>query len=186
MFDITPFLNPNDPWLLTPERERVKDIYAFKFAIAAAIRPESVLEIGVRAGYSAASFLSACAGARYLGLDIDVGGGHGGTAGMVDWAKHTLKKFPNISRIEVVDTQKRLPFSLEPVDLAHVDGDHSYAGALRDLELVDKAGAKWILVDDVSYLPDVAKAASTFLLKTGYRFVTFPTYRGDTLIQTNR
>jgi hypothetical protein len=49
--------------------------------------------------------------------------------------------------------------SLPPADFAHVDGDHSYAGALADLRLV--AGSRVILADDCDNR-EVRAAVETF------------------------
>jgi hypothetical protein len=52
--------------------------------------------------------------------------------------------------------------SLPPADFAHVDGDHSYAGALHDLRLV--AHVPTILADDCCN-PEVRKAVDDFALE---------------------
>jgi hypothetical protein len=49
--------------------------------------------------------------------------------------------------------------SLPPADFAHVDGDHSYRGALADLRLVAHVPA--ILADDVCN-PEVRAAVTEF------------------------
>ena len=50
MFEITPFLQPGDPWLASEDPELVRRIYREKYHIAAMLRPRSLLEIGVRTG----------------------------------------------------------------------------------------------------------------------------------------
>jgi hypothetical protein len=54
--------------------------YRLKWAIARALKPQRILEIGVRFGYSAAAFLDACPNAAYLGIDNDseMSGGQAG------------------------------------------------------------------------------------------------------------
>jgi len=52
--------------------------------------------------------------------------------------------------------------SLPPADFAHVDGDHSYAGALADLRLV--AGCRAILADDCDNR-EVRRAVDQFALE---------------------
>jgi hypothetical protein len=148
------------------------------------LQPASILEFGVRAGYSAAAFLSARPHASYIGVDAD-NGVDGGIIGFTDWAAQMLpRKFPN-ARIAIhkANTQLPLSFSLPAVDLFHVDADHSYKGCLRDLETAERIGAKWVLVDDITFLPTVKQAAETFLAKRRYGHVLFPSFRGDLLIQ---
>ena len=164
--------------------------YDFKYRLAQLLQPASILEFGVRAGYSAAAFLSACPTASYIGVDAD-NGQDGGIIGFTDWAAQMLpSKFPN-ARIAVYKANTQQPLfslslslSLPAVDLFHVDADHSYAGCLCDLEHAEQIGAKWILVDDITFLPEVARAAEAFLAKRRYGHVLFPSFRGDLLIQT--
>ena len=55
-----------DPFRPTEEALRY---YEMKHAIVKRLRPESICEIGVRAGYSLYAFLSAAPAAEYLGID---------------------------------------------------------------------------------------------------------------------
>ena len=142
-------------------------------------------EIGVRAGYGAAAFLAACPQASYHGVDAE-NRQHGGLPGAVGWARTMLARhFPGRAiRIDApLDTRQQTPDG-SGYDLAHVDGDHSFAGCLHDLELVERLGCPWILVDDIDYLPPVRHAVELFLGRTGYRHVYLPSFRGDCLIRT--
>src|ERR1700736_2008544 len=60
--------------------------YRLKWAIARVLQPESILEIGVRYGYSALAFLSASPSARYVCVDLDLPT-FGGSVGAVHWAR---------------------------------------------------------------------------------------------------
>jgi len=161
-----------------------RGIYAAKHAIALELQPGSILEIGVRAGYSALAFLSACPKARYVGLDAE-NGRHGGQGGpWTPWAKGLLE--PYSAEIAVVDTQESdsltrlwarrtadFPLPIQvlvfgPFDLIHVDGDHSEAGCLHDLRLSLPALAQdgAILVDDMN-LGGVRRAVDRFTEENG-------------------
>lgn len=72
MFDVSPFLDKDDPWFREPgfQMADVLRCYDEKYRLALLLRPASILEVGVRAGYSAAAFLAAVP-ARYLGIDND-------------------------------------------------------------------------------------------------------------------
>ena len=143
---------PKDP-TATPERiAQYEQYYRVKHEIAAEVNPSSILEIGVRAGYSAWAFLTACPDALYIGLDAENGmhGGQGGPWGW--WAERILSQRKFTFHILKMDTQKveELPAS---ASLFHVDGDHSEEGVFHDLELCFQAARKGaaILVDDYDY-----------------------------------
>jgi hypothetical protein len=179
-FDITPYLNPLDPW---PKTEDLRPYAAFKHKVAGLLQPSSILEIGVRAGYSAAAFLSACPSAFYYGVDLNKDGAYGGTTGMLDYARAMLpRSFPSARLVIKEGDSRSLDSFLPSVDLAHIDGDHSFLGCLSDLYLVERSGAKWILLDDVFSHPEVRDAAAKFLATRSYGRIVFPTQRGDLLI----
>lgn len=180
MFDVTPYLFADeDPWLKDEDKDLVKTLYAEKYNVAALLRPRSIMEIGVRAGYSAAAFLSACPEASYLGIDND-SGDYGAWQGAPMRAAAMLKR--HWPQAEVIDLDSQQLHQLPAADLVHVDGCHSYAGCLYDLRLAGKA-ARYILVDDVDHHPrSVGRAVQDFLAETGFRSVYLPSVRGDVLI----
>jgi glycosyltransferase involved in cell wall biosynthesis len=181
-FDIAPFLQPDDPWLVTEEPALVRRLYAEKYDVAAMLRPQSIVEIGVRAGYSAAAFLSAVPGCTYLGLDLDQAM-YGGWPGALDRARIMLRElFGDRAEVSARDTRQMDVLPCGPVDLVHVDGDHSYEGCLHDLRLAAKV-ARWILVDDLEWLVPVRAAVTAFLAETRYRAIELSSVRGDMLIE---
>jgi hypothetical protein len=184
MFDISPYLNPADPWPGQGEpMSIIQRLYSEKYNLASILRPNSILEIGVRCGYSAAAFLAACPTARYLGIDHGVPGDkHGGLDGALDFARQMLaEKFPSAqARIEVADTQQMSALPGGSVDLVYIDGDHSYSGCRHDLHLAAALRPRYVLVDDVTYLPLVRHAVEEFCV--GRRFLRLDTVRGDVLI----
>jgi predicted O-methyltransferase YrrM len=185
VFDLTPHLRPDDPHFLRNSMEDTLRNYRQKHLIALLLEPASILEIGVRAGYSACAFLSACPQARYLGLDADTDT-HGGWPGAPEWARHHLREaFPQAqTEVRIMDTSTLTALPTGPWHLIHVDGEHSFAGALRDLTLAALANPRWILLDDMTHLEEVAKAANTFLAHyRTWRGVVLPTVRGDLLLQ---
>ena len=66
------------------------EYYRLKWAIARALQPRSILEIGVRYGYSAAAFLNACPRGHYLGIDLD-SNTYGGVQGAIRWAQEITR-----------------------------------------------------------------------------------------------
>lgn len=131
-----------------------------KFNIAALYNPKSLLEIGVRGGYSAFAMVSACPDCSYLGIDNN-SNLHGGTVGYYEKALAMMKKyFPyNDIKVEIHDSQKLE--SLPPCDMLHVDGDHSYKGCMHDIS-IGLPTSKVIVVDDYDYVSEVRNACDDF------------------------
>ena len=162
------------------KNKRIK-LSAIRHWIAENIQPEVIIEIGVRCGYSALDFLSACPGATYYGFDNNAGQ-HGGAEGLKyhEWAVSLLEGY-NATIYPDVDTQSidELPVK---GDFVHVDGDHSYEGCMHDIKLARKAGAKWILVDDFDYIKSVRQAVRDSIKDTDY-CEYFDGYHGQVLIK---
>jgi len=134
--------------------DRVIEHYHRKACVAADVRPRRVIEIGTRCGYSLVSFATAAPDARYLCFDGAC------DADSFDCLAHwqsVVERWAIDASLILVDTAHVK--SLPPADFAHVDGDHSFAGALRDLRLV--AACKTILADDCCN-PEVKKAVVQF------------------------
>jgi cephalosporin hydroxylase len=162
-----------------------------KYEIACKVKPKTIIEIGVRLGYSAHAFLSAVPTATYYGLDVWGGdhGDHGGTkiAG-ADYVHSMLKT--HFSGATVVlhtcNTQAMSWPELPKADLFHVDGDHTTSGALNDMQkafdLILPGSS--MLVDDYDHLVEVKSAVDQFKTMFASRIRTWEyikTYRGDVL-----
>lgn len=131
--------------------------YEIYYAIAKYYAPKSILEIGVRYGYSLASMM--CGGAssikKVAGYDIDQYEENSLSIAESNIKKHLsnidveysleLKNSQSISRLDGV------------YDIIHIDGDHSYQGKLHDLNLA-LHHSKIIIVDDYNHLLDVRRA----------------------------
>lgn len=162
----------SDPYRPTEEALRY---YEIKHALVQRLKPRSICEIGVRAGYSAYTFLAAVPAAEYLGIDI-------GTGGVMDvneasacctHADQILREFMNAQILWASSQQlKRLPTTEkgDSFEFVYVDADHSYIGCAHDLMLGSLS--KWILVDDFDVGPEVRAACRDFLL-------THPEWRGE-------
>lgn len=66
--------------------------------------------------------------------------------------------------------------------LGIVDGDHTWAGCMLDLEALAKIGAEFIIVDDMTWLPHLKRAARQFGRRRGYDFFTLPLFTGMGLL----
>lgn len=183
--------HPADPF--RPDEPGVRRYYETKAAIVTRLKPRSICEIGVRAGYSAFAFLFAAPrGTQYFGIDWGVGGARPGDdedarneASMLSaHVKDVLQDYA--ARVLWVDSQKMMspPYNAQghPFELFHVDGDHSYAGCLHDLTLAEPS--RYILVDDFDVGPEVRAACRTFLLThAGWRAEYVPDgFRGNLLL----
>ena len=160
------------------------EYYRLKWAIARALQPRSILEIGVRYGYSAAAFLNACPRGHYLGIDLD-SNTYGGVQGAIRWAQEITRGFN--AEFIVADTQPMTCFPGGIYDLIHVDGQQDGGGSWHDLEAAIKQ-AHWVLVDGYFWTDLNFLSTSHFLYR--YRdvlqsYCVIPGYAGELLIQVS-
>ena len=146
--------------------------------IARKYQSQTILEIGVRFGYSGIAMTSgALAGGaqppiQYVGLDAEFFAGHTKDQGYGLYrsnavAAENFKRFrPGVSaEFFTCDTRNGLPESVLALkfDLINVDGDHSYEGAYGDLcrvwPLLALGGV--IIVDDLGMV-NVKRAVEQF------------------------
>jgi len=175
----------------TPERiSQYKQYYPVKYNICKQQNPKIMIEIGVRAGYSAWTFLQACPNMKYIGIDANNGkfGGQGGKDGSYSkWAKNILKPY-DVTLIDQ-DTQKVDKLGFSQIDFIHVDGDHTSEGVQHDLDLAYEAVkiGGTILVDDITYIEEVKIGVNIWLRKMN-KFITstfIESFRGEMLITRN-
>ena len=162
-------LHPEDtyPWnFRTPE---FYEEYRLKYALAKVIQPTTILEVGVRFGYSAQSFFFAAPRATYVGLDKDEPswGPYKGVPRL--WAEDALHRVhPHADFLTwETDTQiEKQEFVPRGFDLVHIDADHSYKGALHDMLTFWAFCRRVMVVDDVSEILPVEMAVEDFLRAT--------------------
>lgn len=159
---------PGDWFELTPQVVRH---YAWKASIARDAfshcwrpQPFRLVEIGTRCGYSLRAFRAGVESEALAGADtidalcID--------AGLDDDSPACLGHFIRWVRGNAIPARLVMARSITlhafhpGAHFAHVDGDHSFAGCLHDLNLV--ANSAVILVDDCDN-PEVKRAVDTFL-----------------------
>lgn len=181
---------PKDPTASKKRVNQYKNYYSVKYEICKQQKPSLIVEIGVRAGYSAWTFLQACPKAKYIGIDANNGthGGQGGKDGsFFRWAKRILSNY-DVELIEM-DSQKVSKLNIKNVDFFHVDGDHSVEGVMHDLDLAYNCLSDngMILVDDITYLPEVKKGVNLWLIKMGDKVKSqfVESLRGEMVIRKN-
>jgi len=146
-----------------PPPESWQTCYEAKYALARLLAPRRIFEIGVRAGYSAFVFLTACPSADYLGIDANTDT-HGGFAGAISHARKILGPF----RATVLETTTAgfadtfAQSHATSFDLVHIDGDHTNRGCAFDLEFSLRLNPQHIVVDDYREIPDVRAACDQF------------------------
>ena len=185
----TSIICPEDP-TATPQRiKQYSDYYKVKYDICCEQYPKLIVEIGVRAGYSAWAFLQAVPEAKYIGIDAN-NGKHGGAGGQdgkfMRWAEKILAEF-DVEFIEM-DTQKIDDLSdiLHSVDLFHIDGDHSTKGVYHDLTIASKvlSDTGMIVVDDIDYIQGVKNGADQWLVDNPDFYEVYrESLRGEYLIK---
>lgn len=169
----------NEPQLFT-------NYYGWYYAIVKFLKIQSVLEIGVRAGYSMISMLLANKDLIYFGIDNN-SNMHGGLVGSYIHAEKLLRLYGNKkSSILIVDSHNIDHISTHLLfDLVHVDGDHTTDGCRQDLALVWGI-AKYILVDDIDFCCregyDVKQVVDEFLSIYKNQSFFLPSFRGHRLI----
>lgn len=156
---------PGDPFQPSDAARRY---YEVKWNVARRLAPSSILEIGVRAGYSAFVFMRAAPqGACYLGMD----NGLCDAEARREYIAHARKLLVGMdARLWIVDAGSLRSFPSSPNgdawDLVHVDGDHSRAGCLHDIRCAASIG-RHILVDDYDTGEGIRRACSEFLETDG-------------------
>lgn len=139
-FDFRHYACPDDDH--ADRFEEWVEVYRFKHDLARSLGPKTILEVGVRYGYSAIAFLQGCPDATYLGIDTD-DGTWGGTIGALDWARTILvgKK----AEIVVGDATDEKWWH-ERHDLVHLDGPQDEVSWDRLIALA-LPRARFILLD---------------------------------------
>ncbi len=161
-FDFRKYTYGNDP--LKYLFDEWVDYYKLKFAICKAIDPKSILEIGVRYGYGAITFLNACPDASYLGIDNN-SDTFGASIGAIKWAKEITKGF-NVEFL-IANTQELKEFPGDYFDLIHIDGQQDGDGTYRDLELALGKGY-FILVDGYYWSKENMLSSTYFTEKSEF------------------
>ncbi|HEY9812557.1 MAG TPA: methyltransferase domain-containing protein [Candidatus Sericytochromatia bacterium] len=181
-YDFRQAANPDDP-LVHLFSEWVY-YYKLKWAIAHVLKPASILEIGVRFGYSAAAFLHGNSAAQYVGIDLDTDV-YGGQKGAINWAKEITQQFA--TKFVIADTQRMERLPGDVYDLIHVDGQQDRDDSFRDLELAIKQG-RYVLLDGYLWTRQNFMAVSEFLFKYADLlnfYGVIPGYAGELLIKVS-
>ena len=159
--------------------------YRMKYAICKALQPKTILEIGVRYGYGAITFLSAMPESQYLGIDND-SDSFGGSKGAIDWARTITKGYD--VRFLIANSQEMTALPGEGYDLIHIDGQQDGDGTIHDLEMA-LPKAKFVLLDGYFWSKENMMSATYFVEKYK-QFIEYsliiPSYAGELVNQNKR
>jgi len=165
----------NSPWCF--EHHDWYRHYRGKYDLAVALKPSSILEIGVRYGYSAHAFILGSSDgfkhqirATYTGLDSNDPAHNAMGEPTLPWAGSMLDRvipeWPG--RLLTINTRERDLRDVSPMsDLVHIDADHSYHGALDDMTKAWTICRRAMLIDDYKACASVHDAVDAFVAKTG-------------------
>lgn len=180
-YDFRIFACPHDP--SRGLFEEWVPYYRLKWAVARALQPASILEIGVRFGYSARAFLDGAPGASFLGLDLD-SDSWGGAKGAIRWAQAITRG--RKAAFVVTDSQRldRLPGATW--DLIHIDGQQDADGFYADGRKALPQG-RYVLFDGYLWADTNFQAVNELL--RGHKelieyWVVIPGYAGELLVRT--
>ncbi len=162
--------------------------YTWYYAVGDALRPRSILEFGVRYGYSAIAILrgsgiGALYAVSYTGIDAEADGILSN-----DIALRAIKNYASPAEILRINTADAVGIleaigTRSPFDLVHVDADHSENGIRTELQyaLLAARPAGVILIDDID-APHVRAEADRFCRKLGITPEFLPTFHGTYLV----
>lgn len=180
-FDFQSYANPHDELFYLFDEWNEK--YRMKYAICKVIEPKTILEIGVRYGYSAVTFLSVVPDATYLGINTDTDSTNGSKEA-IQWAKKITDQY-NVNFL-IADTQQMVTFPGEFYEFIHITCPQNGDRTIHVLEMALEKG-RWILLDGYFSSKENMMSATYFLEKYK-QFIDYtviiPTYTGELLIKT--
>ncbi len=156
------------------------NIYKWYFAIGFAKRAKKIVEIGTRFGYSLYALAAGTINNSVKFPDIIFYDAEFYEPGSVAIAVKNMNNLSVNVEGHKLNSQTVDKLPINDVDIFSVDGDHSVAGTLHDLELALSTLAKdgIILLDDIDFIGDVKTAAIQFINKYKLTYLYIPTFRG--------
>lgn len=149
-----------------------KKYYEYYYAISKYYQPSSILEIGVRFGYSLGSMIKGSDKIEFVkGIDCEEAGYGNNT---LKTAEINIKKYinQNIKYEFLLQNSHSIKELDRKYDIIHIDGDHSYDGKIQDLNLtLDHCDR--IIIDDYLSFYQVRKAADDWMKINKNKIKTF-------------
>ncbi len=156
-----------------------------KYQIAKILRPASIVEIGVKAGFSALALIKGAGISleAYTGID-DYRPGYAGWEAK-DVAIHRARAEAVLPGRVIVSSSDGVPWP--EAGLYHLDGDHSLASVYSELSRAFQINPRAaVLLDDYDPVRmernGVYQAAHRFCLEKGASALFIPSWRGECIV----
>lgn len=159
-----------------------RDYYLWYYILARHYRPANIAEIGTRYGYSLKSLVLGSLSRRPAGeLKVYSFDDESYEPGSTRVARAMCDDLGVASEFTAMDTQESDDLGLSRIDLFHVDGCHTFAGAFTDLirARASLSPDGVILIDDVDHsAPHLPRAVRWFCREFGFSYDYVPHFRG--------
>lgn len=156
-----------------------------KYQIAHYLQPSRIVELGVRAGYSAWAFLQGCPAAAIVAYDNFAPGNQGSYGherqlmGHAEWVMDKIG-----GHLHHADTQQL--GTLIKADLYHVDADHRFGPAYNDIVLCMKSNPDGVIVVHDANHADVHTAVKVALGSGRWIWANIDSEWGDAVLSKVR
>lgn len=171
----------------------IHETYTWYRAIGAAKAPQSILEMGVRYGYSAIALIKGAKWAgvddvKYVGVDCEYDG-----IVSNDIALGSIRDIGGVTAKIINKNTSKLNAVNEEIigegvfDIVHIDGDHSPNGVKNELSIAKTwcRPSGLILIDDID-TPCVKEIADQFCAEYGIVPLVIPTFHGMYLVDIRK
>jgi hypothetical protein len=159
--------------------------YSVYQALGAALTPCSILEIGARVGHSLISVASEnprLRRIRWIDNESYVASSNiMAKANILGFYREFRPEWP-VPEIEYTPGYPSPENLRGNFELCHIDGDHSYAGKIRDLEYCSALQPSWIIADDFEYHAEVGRAVHEWCRWMKMPLFVASSYRGLAII----
>lgn len=145
--------------------------YPFYVKVAEIVQPDRFLEVGSFLGFGLVAFHTGHPKAALYSVDNE--SYLPNSRALSEENVRAVK-----GRIHTYTTISDLPFTDCEGAIIHVDGDHSFAGALHDLVQCWAMRPRVMLVDDYRFLGEVKEAVEFFAARNNLPFKVWESYRG--------
>lgn len=171
-----PYVEPEADYLNAP------NCYPYLNSLAKDLKATRVLEVGVRFGYSAVAFIYGNPITEYVGIDYDLYDPTSSNKSLenLDYLKLTQPVNFTLFKKNTQELDDLAFLGSKTFDFIHVDGDHSFEGALTDLKNFWNVLALGghMLVDDSTFYGSVHSACIEFEKLIEEPSYDVKTYRG--------